>query len=95
MYSYFLFSISTIFSLLLTTFARDIVFPPLDVVYSQQTPLRVDDSLDEVDIVSGSQFSGLTTFAHLPYVNCFLDEVDISKYDIAFLGAPFDTVRTF
>ncbi|KAI5922042.1 arginase [Camillea tinctor] len=49
---------------------------------------------DEVDIVSGSQFNGLRTYANLPYVNCFSDqevEESGSKYDIAILGAPFDT----
>jgi hypothetical protein len=42
--------------------------------------------------VTGSQFSGLTTFANLPYVNCLVEEDAESSYDIAFLGAPFDTV---
>lgn len=49
---------------------------------------------DDVDIVTGSQFNGLRTFANLPYVNCFSDEeAESKKYDIAVLGAPFDTVR--
>ncbi|KAI0596516.1 arginase [Biscogniauxia sp. FL1348] len=47
---------------------------------------------DDVDIVSGSQFNGLRTYANLPYVNCFSDQDSSSnKYDIAILGAPFDT----
>ncbi|KAJ8111295.1 hypothetical protein ONZ43_g5655 [Nemania bipapillata] len=47
---------------------------------------------DDIDIVSGSQFNGLTTYARVPYVNCLSDdEAEGSKYDIAFLGAPFDT----
>ncbi|KAI1489777.1 arginase [Biscogniauxia mediterranea] len=47
----------------------------------------------DVDIVSGSQFNGLRTYANLPYVNCFSDQDSgsSSKYDIAILGAPFDT----
>jgi hypothetical protein len=46
------------------------------------------------DIATGSQFKGLLTYANLPYVNCLADdEVEHgSKYDIAILGAPFDTV---
>lgn len=57
-----------------------------------QTPMF--PSADDVDIVSGSQFNGLRTYANLPYVNCFSDvEVKENKYDIAILGAPFDTVR--
>ncbi|KAI1129248.1 arginase [Nemania abortiva] len=48
---------------------------------------------DDVDILDGSQFNGLTTYAKVPYVNCFSDEGAAagSKYDIAILGAPFDT----
>jgi agmatinase len=46
-----------------------------------------------IDITSGSQFSGLSTYANLPYVNCFVDsEAEKVPYDIAILGAPFDTV---
>lgn len=70
--------------------ARDIVFPPVAAVHpSGQFPLGRHD---DVDITSGSQFSGLTTFAHIPYVNCFVEESGDHSYDIAILGAPFDTV---
>ena len=48
---------------------------------------------DDVDIVTGSQFNGLRTFANVPYLNCFSDnETAEHKYDIAFIGAPHDTV---
>ncbi|KAE9372747.1 arginase [Stipitochalara longipes BDJ] len=48
-----------------------------------------------IDISTDSEFFGLTTFANLPYVNCFSpDETDAAKYDIAILGAPFDTSVT-
>ena len=50
-------------------------------------------TLDDIDIVTGSAFNGLTTFANLPYANCFAD--DDLKLDIAFLGAGFDTVRSW
>ena len=53
-----------------------------------------DHNIGDVDIVSGSQFRGLQTYANLPYVNCFADrEGDENSYDIAIVGAPFDTVR--
>ncbi|KAE8379832.1 hypothetical protein BDV26DRAFT_303392 [Aspergillus bertholletiae] len=70
--------------------ARDIVFPPIAAIQgSGQVPLGKYDS---VDITTGSQFSGLTTFAHLPYVNCLVDDqAHSTPYDIAILGAPFDT----
>ena len=54
-----------------------------------------DNDNDKVDIVTGSQFNGLRTFANLPYVNCFSDaEAKGKKYDIAIMGAPFDTSVT-
>lgn len=50
---------------------------------------------DDVDIITGSQFNGLKTFANLPYVNCFSNaEAKGKKYDIAIMGAPFDTSVT-
>ncbi|KAI9037784.1 agmatinase [Aspergillus affinis] len=74
--------------------AREVVFPPVAAVHSSgQLPLGHHDT---IDITSKSQFSGLTTFAHLPYVNCFLDEESSKQpYDIAIMGAPFDTAVTF
>ncbi|KAK8009002.1 proclavaminate amidinohydrolase [Apiospora marii] len=62
-------------------------------MFGEASPHRPDD--DDVDIVSGSQFNGLRTYANLPYVNCLSDaeaEKD-AKYDIAVLGAPFDTAN--
>jgi len=48
---------------------------------------------DFVDVTIDSEFFGLTTFANLPYVNCLkANETDGGRYDIAILGAPFDTV---
>ncbi|OJJ58165.1 hypothetical protein ASPSYDRAFT_153512 [Aspergillus sydowii CBS 593.65] len=75
--------------LLLSVNARDIVFPPVAGVESEQFLLGQPN---KIDITSGSQFSGLTTFARIPYVNCFVDsEAESTPYDIAILGAPFDT----
>lgn len=56
-------------------------------------PTHGSDDDDDVDIVTGSQFRGLKTFANLPYVNCLSDEEAQGQegYDIAILGAPFDT----
>jgi len=48
---------------------------------------------DFIDVTTDSEFFGLTTFANLPYVNCLkADETEEGRYDIAILGAPFDTV---
>ena len=43
-------------------------------------------------------FAGITTFAHLPFVNClhptYAEEAK-EKFDIAIVGAPFDTSVTY
>ena len=72
-----------------TIHTRDIVFPPVAGIAPQQ---GIFSPVDDVDIVSGSQFAGLTTFSNLPYTNCYEDTRNVEKYDIAFVGAPFDTV---
>lgn len=79
--------------------ARDIVFPPvlgIDRV-SAQIPIRPQsDGDDDVELITDAT-GGLTSFGHLPYVACFdtkADE-DIAKYDIAVLGAPFDTATSY
>ncbi|KAH0368949.1 Arginase/deacetylase, partial [Aureobasidium melanogenum] len=68
-----------------TAAGRDITFPP---VAGYQSPMHVlgHESID----ITGAKFAGLTTFANLPYVHC-LDESGNEKYDVAILGAPFDT----
>jgi len=47
---------------------------------------------DVIDVTTDSEFFGLTTFANLPYVNCLKPDESGERYDIAILGAPFDTV---
>jgi agmatinase len=80
-------------SSLLTTFAllaqgREIIFPPVSG-FSQQ-PIFEQGG---IDISAGSAFAGLTTYANLPYVHCLAGKnEEVEKYDIAILGAPFDTV---
>ncbi|EAW11653.1 agmatinase [Aspergillus clavatus NRRL 1] len=94
LHSYSMHALALAPSLLLpAALARDIVFPPIAGVPSPPRQIVLDPQ-NHVDIVTDSQFSGLTTFARLPYVNCFADEADSERYDIAFLGAPFDTAVT-
>lgn len=89
----------TSFALLLLplTVARDIVFPPSSGF--QPRPIYGQHAIDmngDIDISTGSAFAGLTTYANLPYVHCLAAKgVEIGKYDIAILGAPFDTVGPF
>ncbi|KAH8889262.1 arginase family protein [Thozetella sp. PMI_491] len=79
--------------------ARQIVFPPVAAIAANgQVPLRgLDEEIeDDVDLTTDS-VGGLTSFAHLPYVPCFAPKADeeIEKYDIAVLGAPFDTATSY
>lgn len=80
--------------LIACTLARDIVFPP-------QIPLAQHDSSYEPGILTpgfsdaGSRFVGLSTFANLPYVYCLAEDADeVERFDVAFVGAGFDTVCT-
>ena len=68
--------------------ARSIVIPPARNLDSLQQTL----SLVDIDIDTNTEPLGLTTFANLPHINCFRDVDDVAAYDIAILGAPFDTV---
>ena len=75
--------------------AREIVFPPTS---GYQQPLRGNSfgALEyETDDISEPLYNGLNTFANLAYVHCLANSTlsgeDVEKYDIAVLGAPFDT----
>ena len=47
----------------------------------------------DIDISTSSAFAGLMTYANLPYAHCLAAKgAEVGKYDIAILGAPFDTV---
>lgn len=76
--------------------AREITFSPISPLGNQH-PLT-DGHNGEHDIigpidVSGAQYGGLTTYANLPYAHCLAGEgEDVEAYDIAVMGAPFDTV---
>ena len=79
--------------------ARDVTFPSLAAAHTHQIPIIYsgEHDLNDIDIITGSEFAGLTTFANLPYASCFsVDEgmkgEEERECDVAFLGAPFDTV---
>lgn len=81
--------------------ARDIVFPPVFGIdrLPAQIPIRPQgesESDDDVDLTTDAM-GGLTSFGHLPYVSCFDSKADeeVGKYDIAVLGAPFDTATSY
>lgn len=96
--------------LLPVTLARDTTFPPVAAAAiqspQQQQPLSSphhdpshtpgsDNPLD----LTVSPFGGLTTYANLPYQHCLSTSATGSaytdaRYDIAIIGAPFDTAVT-
>ena len=60
--------------------------------FGQASVYRHSDDLFE------TAYAGIITFAHLPFVNCltpsYTDEAK-EKFDIAIIGAPFDTSVTY
>jgi len=88
---------TTLLPLLGVAQAREWEFPHAPSFSSAQNPLEgLSGGGDDIDIEYGSQFHGLTTYGNIPYLNCFSDKAlegtENNKYDIAILGAPFDTV---
>jgi agmatinase len=69
--------------------AREIVFPPIAAVVAQDSTGGPGD----YPLDPGSEFAGLSTYANLPYVHCTSSGA-VDGYDIAILGAPFDTATT-
>jgi agmatinase len=64
---------------------------PLDYVkYPYQASYYPGDG----EVTADAIFSGITTFAKLPWVQCLTKEKD-SLFDIAFIGAPFDTATSY
>ncbi|ROW12032.1 hypothetical protein VPNG_05196 [Cytospora leucostoma] len=78
---------------------RDIIFPPVTGIdrIPGQAPLRLDTGTEDDVKLDTDAVGGLTSFGHLPYVPCFAAKTDedIDKYDIAVLGAPFDTATSY
>jgi agmatinase len=46
-------------------------------------------------VTADSIFSGITTFAKLPWVQCLSNKGASEDFDIAFIGAPFDTGTSY
>lgn len=67
--------------------AREVIFPEL-------LQLKPDGqvAISRESFEGDSTYAGLTTFSNLPWQHC-LSSHDV-QYDIAFLGAPFDTGTT-
>lgn len=79
----------SIISLLSLVACREIAFAP-----ASPSQFSINHVLDQEDVI-GNRFHGLTTFANLPYEECFSDSIYWGRYDIAIIGAQFDTVGFF
>jgi len=71
---------------------RQLSFPPVSGI---QVPLDAAAAQHGSEIgmdLSAPLYSGLMTYANLPYVHCLAgDGEEVEQYDIAIVGAPFDT----
>lgn len=74
--------------------ARDIIFPPITPLQVNVIDLAKAPGPGGDQLLEFQKYAGLTTFANLPWVHCLSPEDHVDKYDIAFLGAPFDTATT-
>jgi len=64
---------------------------PLDYVrFPFEPPYRGQNG----EVTADAIFSGITTFAKLPWVQCLTSQSHV-PFDIAFLGAPFDTGTSY
>ncbi|KAF9497824.1 agmatinase [Pleurotus eryngii] len=64
---------------------------PLDYV---KFPLEGAYHTRTGEVTADAIFAGITTFAKLPYVQCLTRDRDV-PFDIAFIGAPFDTGTSY
>jgi hypothetical protein len=79
------------------THARDITFPPQIPIHSGSKYVSSFENPGLDPTIHHSRYNGLNTFANLPYVYCLNDAENdhVENFDIAFLGAGFDTVSFF
>ena len=79
-------------SLLLVCKGREIVFPPINPLQNQQYEAVFNHPKDILNVEM--KYAGLTTFANVPWIHCLSKDDEVEKFDIAILGAPFDTATT-
>lgn len=72
--------------------AREIVLPPSLEIKPDSSQAAIGGKA--AGYVEDQTYAGLTTFANLPWVHCLSPDTRVPRYDIAFLGAPFDTGTT-
>jgi len=86
------FGVALLFSFGLLSACREVAFPPVAgfQVHTQSQEILTSGAQND----ESGKYAGLQTFASLPWVHCLSADRDIERYDIAFLGAPFDTGTT-
>src|SRR2546423_3867220 len=80
-------------ALLPSIYEREIVFPPIAAVHPHGQSVHYPTSHKDGYLEQPSEFAGLSTYTSIPYVPC-ASNGDVEAYDIAILGAPFDTATT-
>lgn len=92
-----MYKLSSILSLLTLASAREITFAPVAAIdrdpngHNYQAPFIAAGNIGSS--IQNSRFEGLLTWGNLPYVHCLSEKAeDVEPFDIAILGAPFDTV---
>jgi agmatinase len=78
--------------------AREVVFPPISPLqlnsHDHGAQYQASFSSGDDPTIGSTKYAGLSTFANLPWVHCLSPDDKVESYDIAFLGAPFDTATT-
>ena len=78
--------------LLVPILSREIIFPPINPLQGQHYEASFSRHKDVLE--ADTTYAGLTTFANLPWIHCLSKNDQVDKFDIAILGAPFDTGTT-
>ncbi|CAA7270500.1 unnamed protein product [Cyclocybe aegerita] len=85
-------------SILTTALTAIVVLGHGDDAHHDQIPLNYVKYPEPIyragEVTADAIFSGITTFARLPWVQCLTKEKDV-PFDIAFIGAPFDTATSY
>jgi agmatinase len=88
------FNLLAIVSICVSIQAREITFPPISPIQGHGQTYQAPITQEKDVLLELERYAGLLTYANLPWVHCLSPEADVDKYDIAFLGAPFDTATT-
>lgn len=70
------------------------IWPAIGLGHSQPSEKALGADIDTVSRwKAGYTFSGIQTFAHLPHVQCLVEQDE--PFDLAVIGVPFDTAVAY